>query len=291
MFTLDEWKTVAEAGAALIAAASLLVAVSTFRQNAKLSRIQWTASLAQEFLLNPKYERVRFQLQMNYTKGLDPFFQATSAGERAADFCSKKEISQGRAAADFLMHLELFCYLEHIGTLKRSDVDAMLGYWFDYFQHPDLLAMRVFLQELGFEYISERMALKIPVNRIAVYGTLKPGSSPVEGRPNLDSDRLLGEVDIPGRLYDTGSGFPVAVLSKPGKRNARFVRAQVIELAGDAAAVKERLRELDEYESTSPLPGYRRVIINSALGPVWFYDFTGEVSGLRELVSGEWPVG
>ncbi|SDN39338.1 gamma-glutamylcyclotransferase family protein [Allokutzneria albata] len=113
-------------------------------------------------------------------------------------------------------------------------------------------------------------------DRLFVYGTLQPGASawrllePLADGPGTPHH-------LPGRLYDTGLGYPAL---RPG--DGPGVPGRVVGLREPATA----LRVLDEYEGED----YRRVRVTLAGGLVaWTYVWTAEVSGMTELVSG-WVV-
>lgn len=72
-----------------------------------------------------------------------------------------------------------------------------------------------------------------------VYGTLLKGE---ERSPYLKDCRLMSVIDVPGSLYDTGMGYPAAVL---GKASGRTVTGELYYMPYPDA----KLKELDEVES------------------------------------------
>jgi gamma-glutamylcyclotransferase (GGCT)/AIG2-like uncharacterized protein YtfP len=81
--------------------------------------------------------------------------------------------------------------------------------------------------------------------RLFVYGTLAPGCGAwsvlepwATGTPSEDS--------VHGVLYDTGRGYPAAVLGRAAAGDAGRVHGHVVEL--DPARTAEALAALDRYE-------------------------------------------
>ncbi|GAA3992905.1 hypothetical protein GCM10022247_10170 [Allokutzneria multivorans] len=109
--------------------------------------------------------------------------------------------------------------------------------------------------------------------RLFVYGTLQPGASAWRLlEPFADGPGT--EQRLPGRLYDTGLGYPALRLGGgPG------VPGRAVVLRDPAAAFPV----LDEYEGEE----YRRVRVSLADGLVaWTYVWVEEVAGMAELTSG-----
>jgi gamma-glutamylcyclotransferase (GGCT)/AIG2-like uncharacterized protein YtfP len=114
--------------------------------------------------------------------------------------------------------------------------------------------------------------------RLFVYGTLMPGE-PLW--PALSPyARRWTEATAPGRLWDTGHGYP-------GVRFAigdDAVPGVVVDLHHATAA--EAIEVLDEIEEEGRL--YRRVEVVTSAGPAWAYEWLGAVDDLRLLPDG-WP--
>lgn len=113
-------------------------------------------------------------------------------------------------------------------------------------------------------------------DRVFVYGTLMPGR---RAWP-LVAPHVVGDPEpawLPGRVHDTGRGYPALRQGGPGR-----ARGTVLRLADPVAS----LPVLDEYEG----PDYRRVraIAHGADGsaPAWLWTWRGELSGAP--VSGLW---
>ena len=114
--------------------------------------------------------------------------------------------------------------------------------------------------------------------RLFVYGTLMPGQPLWPAlAPHAVSWR---EVTAPGRLWDTGLGFP-GVRFDP---DAGPVPGVLVDL--DPARVNEILEVLDRVEDEGRL--FRRVVVATSGGPANAYEWLGSTDGLHALPSG-WP--
>ncbi|MDD7942238.1 gamma-glutamylcyclotransferase [Actinomycetospora lutea] len=114
-------------------------------------------------------------------------------------------------------------------------------------------------------------------DRVFVYGTLLPGRSAW----SLMAPHVTGEPReawLPGRVHDTGRGYPALVRGGPGR-----ARGAVLTLADPPGA----LPRLDAYEG----PDYRRqrAVAHTADGPVptWVWTWRGPVHGAP--LTAPWP--
>src|SRR5579885_1476304 len=79
------------------------------------------------------------------------------------------------------------------------------------------------------------------IDKLFVYGTLLQGE---RRNHHLDGCHLMKSAEIPGRLYDTGRGYPAALFDGNSKET---VMGEIYAISGD---VGKKLRELDEIEGT-----------------------------------------
>lgn len=118
------------------------------------------------------------------------------------------------------------------------------------------------------------------VSALFVYGTLMPGHL---RWPALRPYAVATErATVPGRLWDTGRGYPAARFGDAGDGG---------EIPGVLVAVEpERIAEavavLDRIEVEGVL--YRRVSVVTSAGPAITYEWLGSTEGMRGLPSG-WP--
>ncbi|MDF2979546.1 MAG: hypothetical protein K0S40_4274 [Actinomycetospora sp.] len=116
-------------------------------------------------------------------------------------------------------------------------------------------------------------------DRVFAYGTLMPGRRAwrlmapfVTGTPE--------DAWLPGRVHDTGLGYPALARGGPGR-----ARGVLLRLADPAAA----LPRLDDYEG----PDYRReravVHTRDARVPAWVWTWRGELTGTP--LTAPWPTG
>ena len=113
---------------------------------------------------------------------------------------------------------------------------------------------------------------------VFVYGTLMPG----ELRwPALEPFAHGWEdATAPGRLWDTGDGYPAATF----ERCEASIPGVVVWINADRW--DQALRRLDTIEGEGSL--YRRVEVKTSVGPATSYEWLGITAGLRPLPSG-WP--
>lgn len=106
-----------------------------------------------------------------------------------------------------------------------------------------------------------------------VYGTLAPGQ---DAWPRLERRaRAVRAAAVPGRLYDTGHGYPAAVFA-PGEA---LVHGWCCEI--DDALISE----LDPFEGSE----YERVHVTTSDGtPVVAYAWRAPLAGCRPVESGRW---
>lgn len=114
--------------------------------------------------------------------------------------------------------------------------------------------------------------------QLFVYGTLMPGE-PLW--PALAPFALAWrEATAPGRLWDTGHGYPGVRFDPAGGP----VPGVLVVL--DPARLAAAIDLLDEIEEEGSL--YRRVEVSTGAGPAWAYEWLGPTTGLEPLPGG-WP--
>jgi gamma-glutamylcyclotransferase (GGCT)/AIG2-like uncharacterized protein YtfP len=119
-------------------------------------------------------------------------------------------------------------------------------------------------------------------DRLFVYGSLAPGHDAwsvlepwVVGAPDADA--------VPGRLYDTGRGYPGATF-EPGAVDGGqgLVHGVVVVLREPEVA----LAALDRYEGDE----YARITVRTRAGvDVASYAWTAPLTGCRLVDDGRWP--
>lgn len=119
------------------------------------------------------------------------------------------------------------------------------------------------------------------IDKLFVYGTLLQGE---RRNYHLDGCSLIQSLEIPGKLYDTGRGYPAALFDGDSKDT---VTGEIYAICGD---VDKKLRELDEIESTK-IGLYKR---KSTYNGHHFYVYeTGEllknhIGAENRIISGNW---
>jgi gamma-glutamylcyclotransferase (GGCT)/AIG2-like uncharacterized protein YtfP len=117
------------------------------------------------------------------------------------------------------------------------------------------------------------------VTRLFVYGTLAPGG---EAWPRLER-WSAGEPQtdaVPGRLYDTGRGYPAATFSADA---SGLVHGVVVDI--DPMRACEAIARLDRYEG----PEYERIEVRTAAGAdVFTYAWIAPLEGCDPVPDGRW---
>jgi gamma-glutamylcyclotransferase (GGCT)/AIG2-like uncharacterized protein YtfP len=113
---------------------------------------------------------------------------------------------------------------------------------------------------------------------VFVYGTLKPGQHrwPTLA-PFASGEQAAVSASAPGRLFDTGYGWPAAVFDP---RAADLVPGVVVAL--HPASADEALSVLDDVEGVdSGL--FRRVLVDVEGRRCWAYHWPGKTEGFRRI--------
>ena len=271
-----------------------IVALVTYKARTNQNRAEWTASLVSEFLLHERNIPVRRNLELFYEERLNNYIQAILSGDNPLDCCSPEEIQASRELEDFLAQLELFCHLESKGTISSQDLDASLGFWLGFFKEERFIALRAYLQENSFEYLVERLGGEIQLNKILVYGTLKPGT---QKNSEFGLDRCtqpLGTYEIPGAMFAVNSEYPGAnlnlevIFSNFKVSKFETFSCELLEIIPTKANVKELLKRLDEYENEGEVQEYRRYLIPCAGKAAWIYDYIEPTEMHERIQSGVW---
>ena len=129
------------------------------------------------------------------------------------------------------------------------------------------------------------------LERLFVYGTLRPPSAPPALAHILRLASSLGPAWVPGLLYDLGS-YPGAIASPSGAQEHR-IHGAVLQLAGPRAW----LPELDVYEGFDPsspdtslfvrTPCTATLVSGQALR-CWIYLYRGTPAAGAHIPSGRW---
>ena len=111
---------------AVVAAVSAVFAIRTYRQTYKTKRAEFLLQLHKSFFVDPTYKDMRDLLDES----------GDDASVRLHDAIS----DESSELTDFLNLFELIAYFENRGTLRREDIEALLGYYLDLMgKRPELL--------------------------------------------------------------------------------------------------------------------------------------------------------
>lgn len=114
-----------------------------------------------------------------------------------------------------------------------------------------------------------------------VYGTLLPGAQSWEVlQPFVDGHGMPDSVS--GELFDTGLGYPSAVVDE---RSTNLVQGRTLQLTATHSAAA--LAALDEFEDVAD-GLFRRVVVTTGSGrTAWIY-VNGAGFTLTRIPSGDW---
>lgn len=90
------------------------LAISTFRQNVKLSRAKWMKELYEKFYEREELKSVRDQLDSGDEQGI-----------------AKLVIQETSSFTDYLNFFEFLAHLEESGQVKREDMLGIFGYYLE----------------------------------------------------------------------------------------------------------------------------------------------------------------
>jgi gamma-glutamylcyclotransferase (GGCT)/AIG2-like uncharacterized protein YtfP len=112
-----------------------------------------------------------------------------------------------------------------------------------------------------------------------VYGTLMPGRL---RWPLLQPfARVHRAAAVPGTIYDSGQGWPVAVFANGDSAGGTLVPGVLVEL--DPGRLDEALPVIDEVEDTA-IDKLRRIVVTTTDGvTAWAYHHPSPVDGLTPI--------
>jgi gamma-glutamylcyclotransferase (GGCT)/AIG2-like uncharacterized protein YtfP len=193
-----------------------------------------------------------------------------------------------------LNYIEHVLGLERLGLMSEEERKVIFDYWPNIIGRDDqFAALRRFIVICGYELITEELGLE-DVDYLVVYGSLMRGLGP-DHQPDF-TDRLeyVGDVRVPGALYEVVEGSyrypglklfeePESRFLHPGRRTSRH--EERLKERTEAATVAELYRVLDatvfeevdaweHYDATDPenSPYVRRILrmIDPAVD-AWIY--------------------
>lgn len=154
----------------------------------------------------------------------------------------------------FLNYIEHVLGLQRLGLMSKDEREVIFDYWPNIIgQDEQFAALRRYIVICGYELITEELALE-DVDYLVVYGSLMRGLGP-EHQPDF-ADRLeyVGDVRVPGSLYEVTNGSyrypglklfeePESKILHPGRRSSRLDDRW--KERSEAACVAELYRVLD----------------------------------------------
>lgn len=136
--TLKDWKAIAELVSFVVGAVAAIIAVMTYRSNAKRERAKWVAQLYEKFYEGDRYKNMREKLD-----------DAQNAEEIEA--LVNKESAE---FTDYLNFFELVTFLAKTDQLLESDVLLLFRYYLRCLKDQKAVMKYLNNQKNGFEQLS-----------------------------------------------------------------------------------------------------------------------------------------
>ena len=182
----------------------------------------------------------------------------------------------------FLNYIEHVLGMERLGLISADERRVVFDYWPNIIAGDEnLAALRRYISMCGYELISEELGLE-NVDYLAVYGSLMSGLAPDHQPDFMGYLELVGEVLVPGTLYEVVGGsyrYPGLALTceaeakvlHPARRTVlgaerkaqRSASATVAELYRvKDATLFEAMDDWEAYDAAEPdsSPYVRRII-------------------------------
>lgn len=209
----------------------------------------------------------------------------------------------------FLNYIEHVLGLEHLGLLSREERQVVFDYWPNIITRDEnLAALRRYIAMCGYEFISEELGLE-NVDYIAVYGSLMSDLAPAHQPDFVDYLELVGEVLIPGTLYEVveenrSYRYPGLVLTvepesrvlHPGRRTSladdRSAQRRATAVTAELYRVKdatvfEAMDRWENYDANEPdVSSYRRRIVRMLDPQVDAWVYVGNHADTSHIVQG-----
>lgn len=140
MDTKDVIQTCVAFGALFVAAGSARVAIRTLKFNARTKSAEFLLTLHKAFFVEDQYKIVREKLD----------------SDSPEDLAAQREYVTTEPAAftDFLNFFELITFLSFTKTLKKKQVEALLGYYLDILWSKQHLREYIIEGNHGFEHLA-----------------------------------------------------------------------------------------------------------------------------------------
>ncbi len=134
----DSWRTFLQLASYCVAIVGVIVAVFTYRANARRERAKWAVQLFEKFYESDQYKHVRDLLDSEDDKPADDLVKG-----QAAEF------------TDYLNFFELVAYMTAIGQIDSSDVLALFHYYLRSLKRHRSVMRYLNNPETGFERLSK----------------------------------------------------------------------------------------------------------------------------------------
>ncbi len=140
----------------------------------------------------------------------------------------------------FLNYIEHVLGLERLGFMTEEERRVIFDYWPNIIsQNDQMAALRRYIAMCGYELISDELSLE-NVDYLVVYGSLMTGLAPDHQPDFADQLSFVGEVLVPGTLYEVDGDV---TFSYPGLTLAVEAETRVLHPSRRSRRLEERAKE------------------------------------------------
>ena len=136
--TLERWKAIAELVSFVVGAIAAVIAVMTYRNNAKRERAKWAVQLYEKFYEEDRYKKMRDKLD----------------GTQNAEEIEALVEEEPAEFTDYLNFFELVTFLAKTRQLSESDVLSLFHYYLRLLKGQKAVMKYLNNQKNGFEQLS-----------------------------------------------------------------------------------------------------------------------------------------
>ncbi len=170
------------------------------RKSRRNERAEWLHELFTDVYPTGQLSEAKNLIEYRYSDYLAPLLELRMNDRHVQ--ISEEDVSALDQLDNFLNFIEHVLGLQAKGLMTAAERKIVFDYWPNVIGWDDsFAALRRYVSMCGYEKINEELRLT-NVDYLAVYGSLMTGLSPTHQPDFLDDLELVGEVLIPGRLYE-----------------------------------------------------------------------------------------
>jgi hypothetical protein len=145
----------------LIVAEAAVPAVAGIRRARRLEAARWIDGLFRDLYLDGNYGGIRARIEYRFAD-LGPLLERRITNRELA--VTEEETQLLGEVDKLLKHLEFALFLERNSLLRRSDRDALLGYWFEVLREPERSAIRRYADHFSWTRLAAELNRGQPRN-------------------------------------------------------------------------------------------------------------------------------